>query len=179
MVIQTNEVLLLLVHGSLVGDVDTVQEFSDILVAHSANTLDRRSRLGDVLDVIALENKLILLCLGLGDDNTIKHIDMPDELLAQKVPNLNFLPAILDNAVDGEMGINRTHLVAEALGDTSNHILDQTLDRPQARDMLASALPYRECDRVVLAGLDELDVHVHMSDVFGQFTARALDVDQA
>lgn len=44
--------------------------------------------------------------------------------------------------------------------------------------MLAPSLPHRERDLVLLA-LDELDVHVHVSDIFRELSARALDGDQA
>ena len=43
--------------------------------------------------------------------------------------------------------------------------------------MLAPSLPHRERDLVVL-GLNELDVHVHMSDVFRELSTRALDGNQ-
>lgn len=92
----------------------------------------RRTRLRDVLNVVTLKNELILLCLRLCDGNTIKHVDMPHDLCAcmsresrpsqrathllpQEVTNLKAFPAILNNAVDREVGVHRTHLVLEAL----------------------------------------------------------------
>ena len=87
--------------------------------------------LRDILDVVALENELILLCLRLRDSDTVKHVYMPHNLslrefrsgpsetpthlLPQEVPNLKTLPAVLNDAVDREMGIYGTHLVLEAL----------------------------------------------------------------
>jgi len=123
-VVQTSALLLLLSYGPLVGDIDTIQEFPDILIPHPADTLDRRSRLRDVLDVVALEDKLILLRLGLTDGDAVKHVYLPHKLFAQKVADLHLASIIWDDAVDREMCINRTHLVAEALCDTSNHIRD-------------------------------------------------------
>jgi len=176
-IVQANAVLLLSLDRSLVGDVDTIQEFTDILVPDSADTLDRRGGLGDVLDVVALKDKLVLLRLGLADGNAVKHVDVPHELLAQEVSDLDLAAVVLNDAVDREMRIDRAHLVAEALGNTSNHVRDQALNRPQARNMLTPSLPHRERDLIILA-LDELDVHVHMSDIFRELSARALDADQ-
>jgi len=54
---------LLLNDGTLVGYVDTIQEFPNILVPYTADTLDRRSRLRYVLDISTLQDQLILLRL--------------------------------------------------------------------------------------------------------------------
>ena len=45
--------LLLVLDDSLLANVDTVQEFSDILVLDVGGTLDGGGGLGDVLDIIA------------------------------------------------------------------------------------------------------------------------------
>jgi hypothetical protein len=96
------------------------------------------------------------------------------------------------------MRIDGTHLVAEPLPlhtkplaihtytrpiqthlrNPSDQVRDQALDCPKTRNMLSSSLPDRKRDLVILA-LDELDVHVHMSDVFRELAARALDGNQA
>lgn len=70
--------LLRLGDGTPVGYVNTVQEFTDILVPYAADALDGgscgksiregqrlnlsiRTGLGDVVDIVALEDKLVLL----------------------------------------------------------------------------------------------------------------------
>ena len=103
---------------------------------------------------------------------------------------------ILNDAVDGEMGVDGAHLVLEALtivqgqitfcfeglatylGHTGDHVDDEGLDCPQASNVLATALPYREADLVVLSLLKP-DVHVDMTDVLRQSSTRTLDGNEA
>lgn len=117
-------------------------------------------------------------------------------LLSQKVSNLQGSSAILDDAVDGEVSVYCAHLVLETLGDddlsesqewkgnnlsnlcyTSNHVHNETFDRPQTSYMLSAALPYCECNLVRLALLQP-DVHVDMADILVESTPRAFDSDQ-
>lgn len=58
---------------------------SDILVSDSANLLDVCGALGNLLDVVAHEDKLILLSLGGLDVDTVLHDDLSHDLLAQEV----------------------------------------------------------------------------------------------
>ena len=43
-------------------------------------------------------------------------------LLAQEISDLEFRATVLDNAVDGEMGVYRTHLVLEALQSENSEL---------------------------------------------------------
>lgn len=54
---------------------------------------------------------------------------MSNRLFSQKVSDLHSLSTVLNDTVDGEMGIYKTHLVLEALCDTGDHVLDERLDR--------------------------------------------------
>ena len=47
---------------------------------------------------------------------TSSHANAADVLLPQEVPNLDQRPCLLDDHVDGEMGVHRAHLVPETLG---------------------------------------------------------------
>ena len=95
------------------------------------------------------------------------------------------------------MGIYSAHLVLEALyvpkvawktwlqggestdlGDASDHVDDEGLNCPQASDVLAATLPYREADLDVLALL-EPDVHVNVTDILRQRSAGTLDGNEA
>lgn len=58
---------------------------TDILVAHPADLLDISSGLGDTLEGVAGEDKLILLGLGDLDIDTGLHNDAADDLLADEV----------------------------------------------------------------------------------------------
>lgn len=48
---------------------------------------------------------------------TSPHTDTADVLLSQEVPNLDQRSGLLNDNVDGEMGIHRAHLVPETLGE--------------------------------------------------------------
>jgi hypothetical protein len=108
-------------------NVETVQELSDILVAYAAGLLDVGGALGDVLDAVSGELKLVLDVLGGLDVDTRPHVDPSDDLLANEVSDLN-LPAVgllvlLKVDVDREMGVDVSHLVLEALGDTDDQVV--------------------------------------------------------
>lgn len=49
---------------------------------------------------------------------TTPHLDSADVLLSQEVPNLHQSSILLNDNVDGEMGIHRAHFVAETLQKT-------------------------------------------------------------
>lgn len=107
--------------------VQTVQELSDILVADTADLLDVGGALGDVLDAVSGELELVLDVLGSLDVDAGPHVDPSDDLLANEVSDLNLeavgLLVLLDVDVDGEMGIDVSHLVLEALGDTDDQVV--------------------------------------------------------
>lgn len=63
------------------------------------------------------------------------------------------------------------------LRHTGDHVDDEGLDSPQARNVLAAALPYREGDLVGLA-LQQPDVHVDVADILVQGSAGTLDRDE-
>lgn len=92
---------------------------SDILVADSADLLDVGSALGDLLEVVTGELQLVLDVLGSLDLDTVGHNDTANELLAQEVSDLNLhaasLVVLLEVDVDGEMGVDVSHLVLVSL----------------------------------------------------------------
>lgn len=91
----------------------------------------------------------------------------PPHLLSQKVADLDGLSAILHDQVDGEMRVDGADLVAEALCDTGDHVVDEGLDGTQAGDVLAGSVPDDELDGGVAAlglGLDETKIHVDVLD---------------
>jgi len=96
--------------------------------------------------------------------------------LTQEVTDLNFLTVIVDNNVDGKMGIYVTHLVLETLGDTSDHVVDDGTNGADASNVLAVAVVDNKLELLLTNGLD---LHVKMTEVLGEFTARSLDGDNA
>ena len=84
------------------------------------------------MDVVALKDQLILLRLRLADGDAIEHVYVPHNLrghfnirfpdkynvahlLTQEVTDLQLASAILNDAVDGKVGIDSAHLVLETL----------------------------------------------------------------
>jgi hypothetical protein len=58
--------------------------------------------------------------------------------------------------VDGEMGIDVSHLVLEALRDADNQVVDQGSDSAESSDVLAGAMVKLNVDDVLL-GVREVD----------------------
>merc|ERR1712212_1249740 len=108
--------------GGLLGDVQTIQELTDILVLDSGRLLDTCCRLGNGFDVVAVNVELVLLGLGDLDGDARGHGHLAEELLTQEVANLQKGTALNNCAVDGEMGIGRAELVSEAKCDTLGHV---------------------------------------------------------
>lgn len=88
----------------------------------------------------------------LADGNTLQHRHVTNNLLSQEVANLDRILGIVDDDIDGEMGVNQSHLVGEPIGDTLEHVLDARADGAQARDVLASSVPHDEADLPFLLG---------------------------
>lgn len=78
-------------------------------------------------------------------------IDIPDLDLG-----VASLVVLLNVDVDGEMGVDVTHLVLVALGDTNDQVVDQGADGTEGGDILALAVVNLDADNV-LAGLREGD----------------------
>lgn len=133
-------ILISLLNGGALRDVDTVQELTDILVLDLGNVLDGGGALGNVLEVNTTENDLILL-VGDVDGDSLQHGNAADNLLTNEVADLNALLLINNGQVDGEMGIGRAHLVLETLGNTLDHVLDVRADGANASQVLVATEP--------------------------------------
>ena len=107
-----------LLDGGLLGDVDTVQELSDILVLDSGALLDSGSGLGHGLDVVSGDVELVLHGLGDLNSDSLGHWHDSEELLAQEVSDFEDVAALDDGAVDGEMSVGGSELVSETESDT-------------------------------------------------------------
>jgi hypothetical protein len=120
--------LLLLDHVKLLTDVDTIKKLTDIFVLDASRLGDLGARQRHLVDVNAGDLDLILNIIGSLVGDTLKKCDSADGLLAQKVADLDDIGVgggvLGAGNIDGEMGITESHLVLEALGDTSDHVLD-------------------------------------------------------
>ena len=136
---------------------------TDILVANAANLLDIGGGLGNILQRVTGEGKLILLVLGGLDIDTLVHLNATDDLLADEVADLDDevsrLGILLNVDVNWEMSVDVTHLVLEALGDTDDHVVDQGADGTESGDILAGTVVELNVDEVRL-WVGEVDCQV-------------------
>lgn len=109
--------------------------------------------MGNLLNVVALDDDLIL-DIREGDLDTLEHGAVSDELFTQEVSDLEGGAIIAGKGVDGEMRVNKSHLVEEALGDTGDHVLDQRLDGSETSDVLSGTVPDSEDNLGALGSLN-------------------------
>ena len=102
-------------NSGFLADVKPVEELPDVLVLDSGALLDQRGGLGHGIDGVAHDDQLVLLGLAVLNGDTGGHAHLPDELLAQEVPDLDEGAALSDGAIDGEMSVHGPHLVQESL----------------------------------------------------------------
>ena len=175
-------VLLLLSNTQLLlRHVDTVQELTDILVAHQHAQVDLRSyslffqrkkhtRNRHGLDVVSLKDDLILLSLGLGDRHAFLHMDVAHTLLTKEVTDLHLGTVLVDGNVDGEVSVHETHLVAVSVSHTGDHVADVRANRSDHRDVLVQSEPEIHEHLVSLLA----DVHKLVGEIAVQSTTRSL-----
>ena len=135
--------LLFLNHGTSLGDVDTIQKLTDILLSDVGALLNVGGRERHLVDVNARELDLILHIGGTHELDTVQKSDTAGLLFTQKVTDLdNLVSSLLDRGdIDGEMGVTESHLVLETLGDTSDHVLDVRSDGSDRSDIFSVAKP--------------------------------------
>ena len=101
--------------GSLVNNVDAIEELTFVLLADFASlgNLGAGKRNSGV---VATENENLILSLfgELGGDTRL-HVDLVHVSTTQEVIDLNSLATILNFSVNGEMGINALELVLVGL----------------------------------------------------------------
>lgn len=86
-------------------------------------------------------------------------------------PDLNLpqagLLVLLEVDVDGEMGVDVSHLVLEALGDADDQVVDDGPHRPERSDILARAVVDLNTDNVLLG---PREAHGHVVKVLDEFS---------
>ena len=101
-----------------------------------------------------------------------------DLFLTEKVTDLDTLVGFGDSSVDGEMSVDKTHLIAVPLGDAGDEILDVAEGGADGGGGLAGAEPGVDL-KLALAGLvlDELEIKVEMLEVAAELSSWALHLD--
>ena len=132
--------------------------------------LNISSGLGDSLDGVTRDDKLVLLGRRDLDGNTLSDLDVTDTLLTQEVSDLNDLTVVDDVDVDGEMRVDVSHLVLVTLGDTSDQVSNERLDSSESSNVLSVTVVNSDLDGLV-GELGEGDIN--MSKVLGERTSGA------
>ena len=134
--------LLVIGDGRSLGDVNAVQELTDILLLAQADAVDEGASAADGLDVGAFDDELVLGGVGLLDLGVTDGVDDADDFLAEVVADLDALTAINDVGVDGEMAVNQAHLEAELLSDANDHVVDVGGEGAEGGQVLGEAVPH-------------------------------------
>jgi len=133
-----------------------------------------------VLQRVTREDELILLGGGSLNIDTRLHDNSANELLADEVSDLNLVQVGLgvlgDVDVDGEMGVDVSHLVLEALGDTNDQVVDEGSYSSEGSDILADTVMNLDGD-LVLLGDGEVDSQV--AEILDQLAAGTLNGDNS
>ena len=135
--------------------------------------MDERGGLGDVVDVVTLEDEAILDGVVPLDGHALLHDAGADALLAEKVANLNLLALVADVEVHGEVSVHRTHLVPETLGDSVEAVGHVRDDGAEGGEALVGAEEHGADDGVGLLVVDHVDAG-NVREVPGQDAAGAL-----
>jgi hypothetical protein len=135
---------------ALLGDVDTVQELSNILISDQSGLVDQSARQGDVVQVVSFDGDLILDILLLGDLNTLEHLNPSVVSLTNEILNFDGLVVLGDVGVDWEMGISESHFVLVALDDTVDHVSDVRSDGDGGGFLLSLGEPHLDSEDISL-----------------------------
>jgi len=163
---------------ALLGDVDTIQELSDILVLDQSRLMDEGARQRNVVKIVSFDGDFILNILLLGDLDTIKHGNSSVVFLTNEILNFDSLVILGDVGVNGEMGISESHLIFVALGDTDDHVSDVRSNGDARSLLLSLGEPHLESDDISLLLVGgSLHIESQMSEVLLQGTSGASDGD--
>jgi len=84
------------------------------------------------------------LVLGWLDIDALVHYDLTHNLLSNEVTDLNLVQAgltvLLEIDVEGEMGVDVSHLVLVALGDADDEVVDQSSNCAESGDIFPCAV---------------------------------------
>ena len=107
--------ILLWVGESLLGNENTIEEFTLILVSDVANLRDLSAWKGNGSITDSVENEFILDVFGEVDGATWLEDDQVSLLTTQEVFDLELFLVLGDDDIDGEMCMYESHFVSEAL----------------------------------------------------------------
>lgn len=159
-------------NATLLADVDSIEELTDILFLDAGDVVDLGSRLGHLLEVVSGEDDLVL-DVGRADGDSVEHVDGTVDLLSQEVDDLDDLSVVTDGGRDGEVCVDKAHLVLEALGDTEDQVVDVRADGADAGDVLLVSEPDLDND----LSLSNVDVRGEVLERAGEGSTGANNGD--
>ena len=167
-------VVSLLRDRTLLGDVDSIKELTQILIAHVGSLLNLSRGEGNKSNIVPRESNLILNISRPVIFHSILESNLAHPLLSQKVADLNFVA--IEGNIDGKVGIHEAHLVLETTCDSNEHVVDMRAHGTDAGELLAVGEPQVNTDRVVSYFAE---VHVDVLEVAFKTAARSGDLNMA
>ena len=163
------------------GNEDTIKEFTLVLVANFANLADSSTGLRKEMVVNTIEDKFILDVLREIDGAALVELDQVRFLTTQEVLDFNLLLILGDDGSDGEMCMNKSHLVAETLSDSNDHVANVGFDGGDGTSLSVTSIPHLDAGMFALqlGGLHihDLDVEGNVGEVFGDSSSVSLNGD--
>lgn len=128
---EVHHSIFLGVNEGLLGDENSIQELTLILLSNFADLVDFSGGKGDSGVVVSFEEELSLLNLGSGDFGSTNHLHELGLLATQEVLDLDGLAGLGNINVDGEMSVHESHFVQVALEVTMTAIIIKNLNIPK------------------------------------------------
>ena len=167
---------------ALLGDEDTIEELTLILVSNVDGLADSSTAERDSGVIEAFEDEFVLNISGESDSDTGEHVNVLDLLTSEEVLDIDARSILGDDAVNGEMSMDGSHLVHESFGDTGAHVLNVGLESVNGTSLLVSTEPHADSEVVSLGVtlstglLDLLDLTVQVREVLGNGTSGSTDL---
>ncbi len=159
---------------ALLGDVDSVEEFSQILITNVGALLDLRGRKTHKRDVVTAQLDLVLH-VGRSDvSDALQKLHLTHTLLPAEVAD--FDDVACERNIDGEVAVHEAHLVDEALGDAHEHVIDVRADGSNACQLLAVGEPQVDANAL---GTNTTEVHVDVLEIADESASFTRDGDDA
>ena len=162
---------------SLLGDIDTIEELPKILVVDLAELVDLSAKERDSVLIVTLDPDFFLLDWGIHNLNTLWSLDMLLLSLTHEVSEAELVLVGADGVLDWEVSSDEPHLVAVALSDTNDHVLDVAEEGASPSDKLTVAEPAAGED--LLSLLEVLDIEAEVGEIADEGAPWAGDGDDA
>lgn len=104
--------ILSLLNYSFFRNIDTIQNFSGILIFNSCCLLNQSSWLWNKFNGISFQDESISLALRYWTNNIWPHPN-PSDKLTQEISDFSKVPILLNNHAEGQASIHRSHLIME------------------------------------------------------------------